>query len=189
MNRIVSSVFDKFRGREKNIKSSSPPDAAEPSKKTKTRQKKTPNGKTNDKKSRSESIVRKLRRSKTKSKRNRPPSPLLCEKTQSLIQGVMLTKRQKKKSHDQLTREYQKYPGLMLPRAPFIRVAKSFMNSLSTSGRQTSFRISRDGSYALQEGAESYLVEMFTKSDMLRDHAKRSTLTPRDLELALILLR
>lgn len=106
----------------------------------------------------------------------------------TMIRGLIRNRRNRKKSWnsapvDTEVRAYQRSVHLLIPRAPFTRLSKQYMNAFSNEP----LRLSSDGACALQEATEAYLVELFMKSDILKEHAGRSTLNTRDLALACML--
>ena len=75
-------------------------------------------------------------------------------------------------------RKYQKSTNLFIARAPFQRLVREIMLK-----ERNDFRIKRDALLALQEAAESYLVQLFDDSNLAAIHAKRVTIMPKDMEL------
>src|SRR6185436_19213540 len=76
-------------------------------------------------------------------------------------------------------RKYQKSTELLIRKLPFQRlvreVAQDFKNDLRSQGTAI---------LALQEASESYLVDLFTDTNLCAIHAKRVTIMPKDLQLA-----
>ena len=81
-------------------------------------------------------------------------------------------------------RHYQQASDLLVPKAPFGRVAKEVasdrMNESTTTNR---------GTLALQEAAEARLVDMFEDSNLCAIHCKRSRIAPEDVQLVQLILR
>ena len=81
-------------------------------------------------------------------------------------------------------RKYQKSNNTLIARAPFQRLVREILQkqekeSLSGGGP---LRMKRDALLALQEAAESYLVQLFDDSNLAAIHAKRVTIMPKDME-------
>ena len=78
-------------------------------------------------------------------------------------------------------RKYQKSTELLIRKLPFQRlvreVAQDFKNDLRFQGSAV---------MALQEAAEAYLVSLFEDTNLCAIHAKRVTIMPRDMQLALV---
>ena len=90
-------------------------------------------------------------------------------------------------------RNYQKTTDLLIPRASFARVVREVMQDLNTSrsGRFYRFNLkavpptrwSAQALPAIQAAAEAYLVNMMEDGQCAAIHAKRVTLTPKDMRL------
>ena len=90
-------------------------------------------------------------------------------------------------------RNYQKTTDLLIPRAPFARLVREVMQDLYTSrtGRFYRFNLkavpptrwSAQALLAIQAAAEAYLVNMMQDGQSAAIHAKRVTLTPKDIRL------
>lgn len=76
-------------------------------------------------------------------------------------------------------RKYQKSTELLIPRLPFQRVVREIARDYKTDLRFQSSAI-----MALQEAAEAYLVGLYEDTNLCAIHAKRVTITPRDVQLA-----
>ena len=82
---------------------------------------------------------------------------------------------------------------LLIRRAPFQRLVRQIMhndeevgNRLRGSGvQQGELRIQGEALQALQEAAEAYLVGVFEDTHLCATHAKRVTIMPRDMQLAM----
>ena len=77
-------------------------------------------------------------------------------------------------------KRYQKSTDLLLRKLPFNRLVRERAQELSPDLRFQSTAI-----LALQEAAEAYLVGLFEDGNLSAIHAKRVTITPKDLQLAL----
>lgn len=76
-------------------------------------------------------------------------------------------------------RRYQKSTDLLLRKLPFQRLVREIAQQFEADLRFQSSAIA-----ALQEAAEAYLVGLFEDTNLCALHAKRVTITPRDLKLA-----
>jgi histone H3 len=79
-------------------------------------------------------------------------------------------------------RKYQKSTDLMIRKAPFMRLVKEIVQDMCAPGEQ--LRMQSTAILALQEAAESYLVQLFEDTNLCAIHAKRVTIMPKDLQLA-----
>lgn len=80
-------------------------------------------------------------------------------------------------------RKYQTSTELLIPKLPFARVVREqFMKWYSGSGNVE--RWQAEALLALQEAAESYLVQLFEDAYLCSIHAKRVTLSRKDIQLA-----
>ena len=79
-------------------------------------------------------------------------------------------------------RKYQKTTDLLIRRAPFIRLVKEILHGKLG---EMEIRMQRIAIEALQEAAEYYLTNLFDDADLCALHAKRITLQPKDMQLAL----
>ena len=77
-------------------------------------------------------------------------------------------------------RQLQRSTDLLIRKLPFQRlvreIAQDFKNDLRFQGSAI---------MALQEASEAYLVNIFEDTNLIAHHAKRITITPSDLRLAL----
>ena len=80
-------------------------------------------------------------------------------------------------------RRYQKSTELLIPKAPFTRLVKEVMESFGDSVT----RIQGRALNALQDASESILTSVFEDSVRCMAHAKRVTVQPKDMSLALCL--
>ena len=79
-------------------------------------------------------------------------------------------------------RRYQKSTGLLIKKAPFIRLVKEILHG--KLGR-TEIRMQCIAVEALQEAAEYYITNLFDDANLCALHAKRITLQPKDMQLAM----
>ena len=87
-------------------------------------------------------------------------------------------------------RRYQKTADLLISRAPFSRLVREVHDECArainkTYGRQThvACRWSPQAVEAVQEAAEAYLTRLFTDSVLAAVHAKRVTISHKDMLL------
>ena len=78
-------------------------------------------------------------------------------------------------------RRYQKSSNLLIPKMPFRRLVREI--ALSTYGVDQK-RFQESSLSALQEAAESFLVNLLEEANLCAIHAKRITLQPKDITLA-----
>ena len=76
-------------------------------------------------------------------------------------------------------RKYQKNTDLLLRKAPFQRLVKEIAQDYKSDVRMQSTAM-----LALQEAAEAYMVGLFQDTNICALHAKRVTITPKDIQLA-----
>lgn len=77
-------------------------------------------------------------------------------------------------------RYYQKSTNLLLRKLPFARLVREIAQDYKTDLRFAGAAIS-----ALQEAAEAYLVGLFEDTNLMAIHAKRVTIKPKDMQMAL----
>jgi histone H3 len=77
-------------------------------------------------------------------------------------------------------RKYQKSTELLMRKLPFQRVVREVAQNFASDLRFQSSAI-----LALQEAAEAYLVGLFEDTNLCAIHAKRVTIQPKDMYLAL----
>ena len=77
-------------------------------------------------------------------------------------------------------RRYQKSTQLLIRKLPFQRLVKEVTQDMGRAVRFQSHAI-----MALQEASEAYLVSLFEDTNLCAVHAKRVTIMPKDLKLAL----
>lgn len=76
-------------------------------------------------------------------------------------------------------RKYQTTTGMLIEKAPFRRLLKDITEEL-----RPGIRWQKEAVEAIQESAESMLIELFTNSNTYTAAAKRQTLEPIDFRLA-----
>lgn len=79
-------------------------------------------------------------------------------------------------------RKYQKSTELLIRKLPFQRLVREIASEFSILG--ASLRFQSYAILALQEAAEAFLVGLFEDTNLCAIHAKRSTIMPRDMQLA-----
>jgi histone H3 len=77
-------------------------------------------------------------------------------------------------------RQYQKNTDLLLRKRPFQRLVREI-----AEGHKPDLRFQSTAVLALQEAAEAYLVGLFEDTNLIAIHAKRVTIMPKDMRLAL----
>ena len=76
-------------------------------------------------------------------------------------------------------RKYQKSTELLIRKVPFGRLVRQIAQDFRKGIRFQSAAVG-----ALQEASEDYLVGLFEDTNLCALHAKRVTITPRDMQLA-----
>ncbi len=76
-------------------------------------------------------------------------------------------------------RKYQRSTELLIKKVPFQRLVREI-----TADARDGLRYQSTALMALQEAAESYLVQLFEDSNLCAIHAKRVTIMPKDIQLA-----
>ena len=76
-------------------------------------------------------------------------------------------------------RKFQKSTELLIRKLPFQRLVREVARDFNTEIRFQSLAI-----LALQEAAEDYLISLFQDTNLCAIHAKRVTITPKDMALA-----
>lgn len=86
-------------------------------------------------------------------------------------------------------RHYQKNTDLLIPKAAFSRLVREITQDIPGPHKQklhaTSFRYQASAIEALQHAIEAMIVDLFDDANLCAIHAKRVTLWPRDIKLAL----
>ncbi|XP_014224021.1 histone H3.3-like [Trichogramma pretiosum] len=81
-------------------------------------------------------------------------------------------------------RRYQKSTELLIRKMPFQRLVREIAQDFKTDLRFQSSAV-----MALQECAEAYLVGLFEDTNICAIHAKRVTIMPKDIQLAIRIRR
>ncbi|CAJ0627268.1 12131_t:CDS:2, partial [Entrophospora sp. SA101] len=81
-------------------------------------------------------------------------------------------------------RQHQRTTNLLLRRIPFSRVEEIATNIFQQHSNM-GFEFESTAITALQEAAETYLIELFQDARLCTIHAKRATLSKEDIELVL----
>ena len=76
-------------------------------------------------------------------------------------------------------RRYQKSSELLIRKLPFQRLVREIANDIKTD-----LRFQTAACLALQESCEAFLVRLFDNANLCAIHAKRVTLMPKDMQLA-----
>ena len=76
-------------------------------------------------------------------------------------------------------RKYQKSTDLLIKKLPFQRLVREIAQDINDQIRFQSTAI-----LALQEASEAYLTGLFEDTNLCALHAKRVTISPKDLQLA-----
>lgn len=119
-----------------------------------------------------ENIVRKAATSaKARAVRNRMPRTSPVRRTKRRYRPGTVALRE--------IRRYQRSTELLLRKAPFGRLVKEIAQAMKRDVRFQSLAV-----LALQEAAESHLVQLFEDTNLCALHAKRITIMPRDMQLA-----
>jgi histone H3 len=77
-------------------------------------------------------------------------------------------------------RRYQKSTELLIRKLPFQRLVREIAMEYKSD-----LRFQTSAVLAIQESAESYLVGLFEDTNLCAIHAKRVTIMPKDMQLAL----
>lgn len=78
-------------------------------------------------------------------------------------------------------RKYQKSTGDLLQRGPFKRMLKGMVKEAS---KGEPYQMQEGARNALQQAAESFITQLFGDANLFAIHAKRVTVTPKDIEMA-----
>ncbi|KAH9417020.1 histone H3-like [Dermatophagoides pteronyssinus] len=79
-------------------------------------------------------------------------------------------------------RNYQRLNKLSIPKQNFQRLIQGLTNEIYGNGR---YRMQKSAVEAIQEASESYLINLLHDTNLLAIHAKRVTIMPKDLRLAI----
>lgn len=120
-----------------------------------------------------------------------------AEKVMQLRKPVKatVTKEKKKKTKRfrpgmlalQDIRKYQNSTDLLIPKICFQRLVREL--SQKVTNNTFDFKYQASALYALQEAAEAYLCSLFEDTNLCACHARRVTILPRDMALALRIRR
>ena len=86
-------------------------------------------------------------------------------------------------------RKFQKTTNLLLAKSAFKRVVKDITTDLHEKEGCDDVRYRPETINALQKAAEALVVELFEDANLLALHAKRVTITKKDLLLAIRMRR
>ena len=78
-------------------------------------------------------------------------------------------------------RRYQKTTNLLIRKRPFQRLVREVAREFTIKG----IRFQSHAIMALQESSEAYLTSLFEDTNLCAIHAKRITIMPKDIQLAL----
>ncbi|XP_074662398.1 histone H3.3-like [Tubulanus polymorphus] len=116
------------------------------------------------------------------------PAVLPLASKKKLLQTIALTKRtggiKKSKRPGRVAlreiRQFQKSTELLIKKMPFQRLVKEITHSIKPDLRFQSVALE-----ALQVAVEDFLIGLFVDSNLCAIHAKRVTVMPKDLQLAI----
>ena len=77
-------------------------------------------------------------------------------------------------------RSLQKSTGVLLRKAPFIRLVRQITHSMNDS-----MRFQAESLNALIEGTEAYVISLLGDTNLAAIHAHRVTVMPKDMRLVL----
>ena len=77
-------------------------------------------------------------------------------------------------------RKFQKSTDLLIRKLPFQRVVREICQGMGKD-----LRFQSTAMLALQEAAEAYLINVFEWTNLAAIHAKRVTIMPKDMQLAM----
>lgn len=81
-------------------------------------------------------------------------------------------------------RHYQRNTKTLIRKAPFQRLVQETMKNVASEIKTEVNRFQSSAVEALQEATESYMVGLFADANLCAIHAKRVTVTPKDMALA-----
>eukprot|EP00804_Cyclotella_cryptica_P004769 CCRYP_004869-RA/>CCRYP_004869-RA protein AED:0.12 eAED:0.08 QI:0/-1/0/1/-1/0/1/0/118 len=85
-------------------------------------------------------------------------------------------------------RRYQKSTDLLIRKVPFQRLAREVLQDLNSPGSYPHFtaeRFQATSLLAIQESVEAFSVGLFEDANLCAIHARRVTIMPKDMQLAL----
>lgn len=113
-------------------------------------------------------------------KRPRDPPPSRGKQPASAVPSVRRRHRYRPGSVAMREiRRFQKSTDLLIRKLPFQRLVKEIAQNINSELRFQSTAV-----LALHEAAEAYLVGVFQDTNLCAIHAKRVTVTPKDMQLA-----
>uniref|UniRef100_A0A5S6Q654 Histone domain-containing protein n=1 Tax=Trichuris muris TaxID=70415 RepID=A0A5S6Q654_TRIMR len=130
------------------------------------------------------------RRKETRSRRSQAPTakePKSEDKKKSELNKIKEEKKKRIRRRRpgvvalQEIRFYQRGTELLMPRTPFHRVVLQIVKRLG----RIDFRFQRAAMEVLQTAAEAYMVGVMEDTNLACIHAKRVTIMPKDIKLAL----
>ena len=114
-----------------------------------------------------------------------PPTPPYSQRKKTSKKKLPFTIRQRKFRPGTVAlreiRRYQKSSNLLIPKMPFRRLVREIALSIYGVDQK---RFQESSLSALQEAAESFLVNLLEEANLCAIHAKRITLQPKDITLA-----
>ncbi|XP_055705384.1 uncharacterized protein LOC129803073 [Phlebotomus papatasi] len=110
-------------------------------------------------------LITKTRRSK------KPPTPSPVKRRYRYRPGTVALRE---------IRRYQKTTNLLIRKQPFQRLIREIAQQFKMNLRFQASTVA-----ALQEACEAYLVGLFDDTNLCAIHAKRVTIMPKDMQLAL----
>ena len=81
-------------------------------------------------------------------------------------------------------KKYQKSTELVMPKLPFMRLVREIADQFNPRNGG-SYRFRSNAIFCLQEAAEDHLVHVLEDTNLCAIHAKRVTIMPKDMQLAL----
>ena len=117
-----------------------------------------------------------------------PPRKLfasLKKKKKNSVGGVLKKQKSKRRYRPGMValrdiRRYQRSTKLLIPKYAFQQLVREV-----TQEHFAGIRFQHSSLEALQEASEAYLVRLFEDTNLCALHAKRVTIMPRDMQLAL----
>ena len=85
-------------------------------------------------------------------------------------------------------RRYQKSTDLLIRKVPFQRLAREVLQDLNKPGSYPCFtaeRFQATSLLAIQESVEAFSIGLFEDMNLCAIHARRVTIIPKDMQLAL----
>jgi histone H3 len=82
-------------------------------------------------------------------------------------------------------RQYQRSTDHIVRKAPFMRVVREILTDEARHRLVREVRIQSDAVEALHEAAEAFMVSVFEDTNLCARHGNRSTVMPKDMQLAM----